>query len=351
MRPKGRRARAAARPSLSVPEVLAWADAHHARKGRWPGLASGFVRDAPLGVSWRQVDNALRLGLRGLPAGGSSLARLLARERGVRNGLGLPQLSAAQVLAWADEHRARTGSWPNAASGPVADAPGETWAAVAAALQAGHRGLQGGSSLARLLARERGARNPKGLPPLAVPRVLRWARAHERRTGLWPDRASGPVPEAPGETWAAVAAALQGGWRGLPAGLTLARLRDGQAAPRPPVRQRLSEARVLAWADDHRARTGDWPRARGGPVAGAPGETWRGVDDALRGGLRALPDGASLAGLLARERGARTRAGLPRLRAWRIVAWARAHRRRTGRWPTAGSGPVAQAPGETWKGL
>jgi hypothetical protein len=31
-----------------------------------------------------------------------------------------------------------------------------------------------------------------------------------------------------------------------------------------------------------------------------------------------------------------------------ILAWARAHHGRTGRWPSAGSGPVREAPGLTW---
>ena len=50
-------------------------------------------------------------GLRGL-AGGSSLPRLLAEQRGVRNVHGLPPLTEEQVLAWADAHHARTGRWP-----------------------------------------------------------------------------------------------------------------------------------------------------------------------------------------------------------------------------------------------
>jgi hypothetical protein len=335
-------------PRLSAGQVLAWAD-HHRRAGSWPTAASGPVAGAP-GETWRGLDNALRMGQRGLPRG-SSLARLLARERGVRNLQGLPPLSAAAILGWADAHRARAGAWPAASSGPVAGAAGETWAGVAAALRGGRRGLPGGSSLARLLARRRGARNPKGLPRLAVPEVLRWARAHERRTGRWPARDSGPVPEAPGETWSAVAAALQGGWRGLPAGLTLARLRVGQAAPRLPVPQRLSEARVLAWADAYRARAGEWPRARSGPVFAAPGETWRGLDNALRLGLRGLRGDRSLAGVLRERRGLRDPGHAPPLTEGRVLAWADAHRRRTGAWPSRRSGPVAGAAGETWRGV
>jgi hypothetical protein len=60
-------------------------------------------------------------------------------------------LTVEQVLAWADAHRARTGRWPSAASGPVLDAPGEHWRAIASALRYGYRGLPYRQSLARLL--------------------------------------------------------------------------------------------------------------------------------------------------------------------------------------------------------
>jgi hypothetical protein len=74
-------------------------------------------------------------------------------------------LTVAQILSWADEHRARTGQWPGAASGPVGAAPGETWGALNMALRLGHRGLPGGDTLARLLTRERGAPQRLGRPP------------------------------------------------------------------------------------------------------------------------------------------------------------------------------------------
>jgi hypothetical protein len=64
------------RPSLTVEQVLAWADAHHARTGRWPNPNSGPVAGAP-GEDWGDIDMALYAGYRGLP-GGSSLFRLLA---------------------------------------------------------------------------------------------------------------------------------------------------------------------------------------------------------------------------------------------------------------------------------
>jgi hypothetical protein len=70
------------RPRLTVEQILGWADAHHKRTGEWPGLLSGAVVDAP-GETWREINNCMQRGFRGLPGGGS-LARLLEERRGVR---------------------------------------------------------------------------------------------------------------------------------------------------------------------------------------------------------------------------------------------------------------------------
>jgi hypothetical protein len=337
-------------PPLRTKDILAWADAYHARTGAWPTGESGPVTEAP-SETWRAVDQALRVGVRGQP-GGSSLAQLLTRHRGVRNIQRLPPLTVPQILAWADAHHRRTGAWPTSDSGPVVGAPGETWKAIAAALAIGRRGLPGGSSLPRLLARQRDVRNPRQLPPFTIKQLLAWARAHRRRTGQWPTRYSGPIPEAPGETWSAVNAALATGCRGLPAGLSLARV---LANPRQLVPEshlpRLTVARVLAWADAHHGRTGAWPTARSGPIPEAPGDTWRAVDQALRQKQRGLAAGLTLAQLLSARRGVRMRPYLPRLKEAQILAWAEAHHRRTGSWPTSKSGPIPRTAGETWRGV
>jgi hypothetical protein len=103
-------------------------------------------------------------------------------------------------------------------------APGETWGAIDAALKKGWRGLPGGDSLARLLARERGACNSRNRLRLTAEQILAWGVAHRRRTGEWPGVLSGPIPEAPGEDWRAVNLALYKGHRGLPGADSLARL-------------------------------------------------------------------------------------------------------------------------------
>ena len=61
-------------------------------------------------------------------------------------------------------------------------------------------------------------------PELTVEQILAWADAHHRRTGQWPNLASGLVMEAPREKWASLDAALRQGHRGLAPGSSLARM-------------------------------------------------------------------------------------------------------------------------------
>jgi hypothetical protein len=115
------------------------------------------VKEHPT-TTWRAISRNLREGRRRLP-GGSSLAQLLYQHRGVRHRFRLPKLTLRQILKWADAHRRRTGRWPSTQSGHVADAPGETWHSIQHALIVGRRGLPGGLTLAKTLARYRGKPN------------------------------------------------------------------------------------------------------------------------------------------------------------------------------------------------
>jgi hypothetical protein len=258
-------------------------------------------------------------------------------------------LSVPQILAWADERHARTGSWPKRDAGAIPGSLGETWFKVDKALRNGTRALPGGASLARLLEEERGVRNVARLPPLTIRQVLGWADDHFGKTGAWPHKDSGEVAGAPGETWANVDAALRQGLRKLRGGSSLARLlarhrRVVNLADRPA----LSVKQVLAWAEGHYRRTGRWPTRNDGDIPGSRGDTWLAVDTALHRGRRGLEGCSSLAQLLARERGVRNPADPPPLTEELILAWVDAHRKRTGAWPRATSGAVVGAPGETW---
>jgi hypothetical protein len=133
---------------LTPAQILVWADEHHTLHGTWPRANSGEIPGQD-GLTWGDVNLALRYGTRGLP-GGDSLALLLTRLRSRKWGR-RPALTVKLIREWAQEHRRRTGKWPSASSGPVAAAPDENWNAINLALTQGHRGLPGGSSLAKLL--------------------------------------------------------------------------------------------------------------------------------------------------------------------------------------------------------
>jgi hypothetical protein len=133
----------------------------------------------------------------------------------------------------------------------------------------------------------------------------------------------------------------------------------------------LTVSRILAWAVTHRAETGRWPTRLSGRLPGDNGyQTWHAIDLALCLGLRGLPGGQSLAGLLCEENAQlaalwqeyqRARAAEPTTRSGskpkrplsvaRILAWADAHHEATGRWPSAYCGPVAGVPGESWSAI
>ena len=142
-------------PPLTEDKVCRWAEAHCRQTENWPNDDSGPVQAAP-GETWYNINAALAQGLRGLP-GGDTLAQLLARRLGVRHRANAPQLTVGQIVNWAVDHERRTGRRPNAWSGPVVTAPGETWRLLDGYLRSGRRGLPGGSSLARMLAEKLGA--------------------------------------------------------------------------------------------------------------------------------------------------------------------------------------------------
>jgi hypothetical protein len=146
--------------------------------------------------------------------------------------------------------------------------------------------------------------------------------------------------------------ALRRGRRGLRGESTLATLLASKRGARNrrslPV---LTVPQALAWAKAHHGRTGAWPNSKSGAIAEAPGETWRGVDLALKWGYRGLKGGVSLAELLARALGVCNRTNLPALTAAQVVGWAKTHYRRTGQWPSRHSGVIGGEPGETWHGV
>jgi hypothetical protein len=276
-------------PDLTIPQILAWADAFHRRTGEWPGHLDGAIPKTRL--TWSAVHTALVRGKRGLP-GGVSLPQLLEQHRGVRNHLAVPPLTEALILRWADDYHRRTGNYPKHNDGPILGTQ-ETWSGVENALIKGRRGMPGKGSLAKFLTRHRGVRNKSDLPSLTVDQIKAWAEAHHTRTGSWPTAHSGKIHDAPGESWSAVHSALTSGLRGLPGGDSLARLLERECGRRNPAEvPRLTLVGIRRWVVQHHERTGKWPKALSGPIAGVEGETWGAIANALQKGRRGLRAGA-----------------------------------------------------------
>ena len=331
----------AAMPLLSIPQILAWADAYHHRKGQWPNKESGPVAEAPA-ENWNTINAALRIGRRGL-RGGLTLAKLLAECRGYQpaqaaaqlppdSGVGRRALSADGGLADGRLRSARgraerelvadrscSASRPArpavaAVAGPV---PRETPRQVpphdsAAALGRASAGM--------------GQRAPPSHGAMAVERFRGGGRGPHRALeydqlfaaqgpsraagGAYPDQAIGRTPRpspagqetacgpanpglgrlapkvhgemahvglrprgnAPGETWRAVNTALLRGLRGLQCHISLARLLEShRGKPYYGLPPPLSTEKILAWADDHRRRTGRCAACQFGRGAGGPG--------------------------------------------------------------------------------
>jgi hypothetical protein len=269
-----------------------------------------------------------------------------------------PPLTEAQILEWADAFHALKGRWPDREDVSVPGQWAERWSAIDAALQKGNRGLPGGSSLVRLLAAARGVRNRKGLPPLTVPQILRWADTYHRRSGTWPHCKTKPggISGTNGETWLAVDTALRVGQRGLPGGSSLPQLLAEHRGVRNPAGlPPLSADQVLAWADAFHARTGGWPKQRHWreAIPGSGGETWGNVIQAIARGLRGFPGGGTLSDLLAERRGVRNVGNLSPLTEGQIRDWVAAYFAARGEWPTCRcpDQDVPASGGERWFNL
>ena len=292
---RGKRNRKAL-PKYTISRILKWADDRHVQTGSWPHNKDGPIAGTS-GESWWAVDMALRKGLRGLP-GGSSLARILAAKRGVKNPLARPRLTGRQILRWADDYHRRTGNWPTEASGLIPESDDDTWYSVAKALRNGRRGLRP-SSLATLLGKHRHVRRHVRRRPLSLDEILKWADAYFNRTGKWPRQQSGPILEAPGETWQRVQSALLEGKRGLPGGETLTHFVATRRKLRTKVTlPKLTQRQILAWAKSFHDRHGYWPTRKAGLIPKSQGETWSAIENGLKHGGRGLRGGTTLSQLI-----------------------------------------------------
>lgn len=285
------------RPRMTETQILAWADAFFAKHGRWPMENSGIIEGTD--ENWRNINQSLNRGDRGLP-GGTSLSQFLEIYRGKVNSRNRPRLTERQIITWADAYYKKHGCWPTQTSGTI-EGTEESWKNIHQCLSRGSRGLPGRSSLAKLLEAYDRKTSRNNLPRLTVKRVLAWADAYHRQHGRWPTQAAGMI-EGTNENWRNIEDCLRRGNRGLPGGSSLAQLLESHRDRINPInRPKLTEGKILAWADAHYEKHGRWPSQRSGRIEGTY-ENWQSINECLRSGLRGLPGGSSLAKLLDAQR-------------------------------------------------
>ena len=352
---------------LSCDLILNLADQYHERTGHWPTATKELAEGAE-GRSWLQIDLALRSG-NGVTdaAEPSSLAKLLCAHRGRPHKHAQPEYKLDEILCWAFNHYERTGDWPGKHSGPIVEAPGETWKKVASAFVKGHRGLRGCgyTTLIGFLTEQANRPSQRGRKPgtnlqlptrpkrtytnWTVERILELADSYYSSFGKWPIVRSGRINEEIDGTWASIDSALKRGHRGLPGGSSLyALIKDRRGVDTRIGKAHLTAECILLWADNHYARTGLWPNMYSGTIAEAPDESWKQIDQALRHGRRGLPGGGTLASFLRAERPQFSRRLRPLLDIEAVLGYADAFFAREGRWPKITSGPIAEATDQTW---
>jgi hypothetical protein len=342
---------------LSREEILQWLDQFHAEFGEWPATR-GETRPVPghPDESWGRVDNALKIGFRGL-SGGESLALLLQKERGRRNIRSLPKLTTSLILGLCDQFRSEFGEWPSSEdTRPVPGYPDEKWIGLDSALMLGRRGLPGSLSLAKLLQEARGRVHKHLQCDLTEEVIVTWMKDEHSRTGKWPNGLSKePIVGHEEETWFRLNGCLSKGLRGLPSGSSIAILLERYGLKRHKLRQpSVTISQVVSWIADFFAKYHEYPtRLDTHGVPSHPDETWSALDDALRFGRRDLPKGMTLVKLLElhfdRPRLiANTDLDLPTLK-----GWAKQFHKLHGEYPRrkGETRPVPGAPKEKWSAI
>jgi len=341
------------KPALRYDQIIDWAVSHFERTGVWPNAGSGRVYGQR--ESWAAIDASFRIKGRGLLEGGS-LSDFLSASVGKRKFRShRPDLSLREITRWVKNHRARTGRWPSVLSGSIPESPGDNWLGVNNALINGHRGLPAGLTLSKFLQANFDRKPGKQALHFSHRKVLSWAKEYHRRHGKWPTRAQSTVVGAPqGVTWGTVRNALNRDRRERGDGLTLAsiinRHRGVSDSGRMP---KIDRRTLLRWADAYHEATGKWPSGNTRRWKSIP-VSWAAVDEAVRSGrVKGVKAGMRLHGFLTTQRDVpRRRVTAKKLTVGQVLAWARQHHDRTGRWPTTLDGQITGGPkGLSWQKL
>ena len=279
-------------PALTERWILKKGEQFFRKNGRYPTTQSGDIEGTQ--ETWRAVDSALNKAQRQLPRK-TTLAKLLEEKSGkpTRGG----KLSITKILALADAHYAKNGTWPVRSSGKI-NGTSDKWSSIDTALQKGLRGLEPAGSLAQLLAARRSVENRVDPEALTLVRIKRFIKSFHKAHGEWPTNASDKLPGKSGLTWAQINRALSQGLRGLPGKSSLAKV-VAEVRGVPYRHEKLTESYICELAKKHKDKFGTWPTQNSGEIHGTD-YTWKQINGALTQGLRQLKK-SSLAKLLAKR--------------------------------------------------
>jgi hypothetical protein len=254
------------------------------------------------------------------------------------------------IVELADAFKFQKGHWPKQTSGAF---KGDCWGSINSALIYGLRGLPGGDTLPKLLARERGVRNIADISPLSEKIILKKIRHYKKKTGRWPKVKSKKLT---GEeySWSSIDNHLRKGSWGLKKGSSLRDLMERElGVPNRLSKHRsLTEKQILKWADDHFRRVGEFPvksRKGGGCIAGTDW-SWSKINDALIRGSFGLERGSSLAKLLETKRGVVNIHNQSEITVQEILQTADNHKEKKGSYPNVNSGR-SELCGLSWKSI
>ena len=118
---------------------------------------------------------------------------------------------------------------------------------------------------------------------------------------------------------------------------------------RIPVRK-LTVDEILEWAKHHFEATGDWPTYKSGNVLADETENWGAIRSALVGGSRGLPRGLSIEKLLYDKLGVVGVRSGKALTEDLIIKMAKAHHKKTGKYPTSKSAWVLEG-SDSWASI
>ncbi|MCB1563851.1 MAG: hypothetical protein KDJ75_09780 [Alphaproteobacteria bacterium] len=216
---------------------------HH---GHFPDKDSGALPDYP-DITFEMIDKAYQA-QKGL--GKKTLERILIEESLIE---GETLLSESFIFEHCLRYLKKHKSWPGAESGSIDDIHGENWKRWDGLLIRGQRGLQGDSSIAKLI----------------HSKIAEQAQKFKDTTGTPPNRQSGPLPDYPNTTFEQVGEGFQNIESVGKTSLRRVLIEQG-VLEGPAISLALIDTHIMHHLKNHRK----WPQTTSGPVEGIEDEHW-----------------------------------------------------------------------------